>query len=876
MDSGEQFAHLEHILQKEAHISWKDRASVIGDNIKRNASYFIPFGVFLGIGGLVAWDIMELLQHNSLVDNYQQAKAYIGNISRNIETATDMGRTFPVSSEIMEVPLQLIEEGKEYTAKKEATELIHYIKEQQHILDNSNPQESIKYLNYLQEKLNPIVNHGKEFWLTIGAICGGILDGVGLILSGIYALNEPYWTSELREKKRLKKKLKDLPELREDLENHPRPDLLVDVVEGVICQDNTGSYLYHLTKKFIQKSNKDNMFILDTILNDGYESHHLMDPFKTYSCFDSDRDERYKSIEKQLLDEGWSQKDIEDSLETVDTYKGIFKELFQKEWNPSQIQNVLTRVGNLENHREYFLEALLTEKKESFLNALSFYEEFKDIEETKRLQFAGVLLQNLNYSRSLKRCKISSPSIVKYITDLDNTLGISKKNQLRMLGKVNNLHNLLEQLGQKRKVHALIDIVNYELPQFNDDVREITNFLVRHQDVDAGETLTNMGALYKFRDGSYKSRLLKKEEPVDAKPLLTRKGEQKVVEELRSKARFARYEAFNSRLDDLFHAPLEEIVGHKVDSITWTEELINSVSGYYSIENNELASIVSKVIGHYIFNDMDNLTLEGNRTLEEKLGPAIISWKEGHTSTHQCPRKKKIRKKLGFDLRHEYDEFARCMHTLTGNHQMPNSAKVAEAIYKRVLRQANPEDRAVVQEAKYHLTKIKQDTGVLHKGSQITFYDSKDFMDSLQMGNVTGSCTNLVNGSNKFAAFVNAIDDNKKVVYLANENGTKVGRTLAVLTDIGIVTYRSYENTIYDINEAWLDHFRQYARKVGVPLIIPERFAEEGLVKHLGKKQKVSPLIHRAACPIWYDDGMGTVKIPEEGYNPTFSAYIEK
>ncbi|MFO7710981.1 MAG: hypothetical protein R6V53_04410, partial [Candidatus Woesearchaeota archaeon] len=492
---------------------------------------------------------------------------------------------------------------------------------------------------------------------------------------------------------------------------------------------------------------------------------------------------------------------------------------------------------------------------------------------TKRLQFADILLQDLNYSRRLKRCKIDSTSIIEYIADLDNTLSIGRKHQLKTLGKVNNLHKLLEQLGQKKRVWALIDIVNYDLPQFTDSARQMANFLVRHQNVDAGEILTNMGALYKFRDGTYKSRLLKKEDPVEAKPILSRKGEQKVVEELRYKARFARYETFTNTVDDLFLEPLEEMIGEKVDSITWTEDLINTVTAYYSIEDMELARIVSKVMRHYMFNE-DNLSLEGNSTLEEKLGSKIHLWKEGHTSTHHCPRKPDLKRKLESDLEHEYKEFSRCIHAITDKHQIPDNAKEAETIYKDAIRQIGKEQRNIAQEAKNHLTKIKQGTGALHKGNQITFYDSKDFMESLQMGNVTGSCTKLIDGAKSFAAFVNTIDDNKKVVYMADENGTKVGRTLAVLTDMGIVTYNPYESTMCDINKAWLDHFTQYAQKVGVPLIIPARFAEGGLAKHLGKTQTVAPLIHKAVCPVWYDDGIGDVQIVEEGYRPKFSAYV--
>ncbi|MBI4447410.1 hypothetical protein HY643_00365, partial [Candidatus Woesearchaeota archaeon] len=162
-------------------------------------------------------------------------------------------------------------------------------------------------------------------------------------------------------------------------------------------------------------------------------------------------------------------------------------------------------------------------------------------------------------------------------------------------------------------------------------------------------------------------------------------------------------------------------------------------------------------------------------------------------------------------------------------------------------------------------------------GEQITFYDSKEIIESLNMGVVTDSCLNIKEGANGFSAVTNTVDNNKKAVYL-KVDGKKVGRTLAVLTDKGIMTFHIYNNrSELDISEAWLDYFTEYAKKVNVPLIIPNTYLDNkfrGLLeKRNAKKKEIKAKLHRAVAPRWYSDQICAQR-DESGYKLRCTAYV--
>ena len=163
----------------------------------------------------------------------------------------------------------------------------------------------------------------------------------------------------------------------------------------------------------------------------------------------------------------------------------------------------------------------------------------------------------------------------------------------------------------------------------------------------------------------------------------------------------------------------------------------------------------------------------------------------------------------------------------------------------------------LIAAAHEHLTAIR--TADLH-GQAIIFYDSHDPVEAMQMGIVSGSCTNLRTSRRGFNASVtNAIDANKKVIYQMNEKGSQVGRTLAVLSDSGIVTYEPYNTTSIDLGAAWVDYFSTYAQQVGTSLIVPVTFTKnpslrEALETSGAHHGSVNATIHNTSHDQWYDD----------------------
>ena len=121
---------------------------------------------------------------------------------------------------------------------------------------------------------------------------------------------------------------------------------------------------------------------------------------------------------------------------------------------------------------------------------------------------------------------------------------------------------------------------------------------------------------------------------------------------------------------------------------------------------------------------------------------------------------------------------------------------------------------------------------------------------------------------------------------MADANGKKFGRTLAVLTEEGIVTFKKFDGSHLKTEEAWVDYFQSLARQVGVPLIVPKCFAHDvkNILKSRGAKKKtIRTRMQKAVCSKWYDDrvyeGEGqdrTANIGDKGYKMKFSAYVLK
>lgn len=902
---------LEDILRKEAHISWGDRLRNIGYNLRENAVNFIPFGIALGVGGLIAWDIYALINHQELTSNYEDAYNFVSSLHGTVESAVEHGNQIPVSPEIIELPKALIEQGSQQIYTEQAKELLKGISQNEALFSKGTSSKSLlEYLGTLKDGLKGLADSAKEGLLGSVALVG-ILDAFGLFFTGAHCWKNTSWRSQLDEKRRLKRQLKtSLPELREKFADNPNAEQLYDFLDLIAETGISGSKLFEAASVVADYSDEKYRSVFEAIALHPKKHRISTEIRSAFREFDKQFKKEKDAQDKTTI----SPADGEGSTKLFKPvkYSEIYLSLLGSGWSGNRISSKIEKVEKTGKARGFFFNALSTagHKETLFSNVLEFYEAFGKMDEDKRLAIAKYTFQkgNRQFSGRLKYCRFDDEVfddevIMEYISGLDKVPSVGVKGQVRTLMNLNNLSKHLETLEQTDKFDRLKKLVSYKPPKFDESALEVSQFLSRHPNVSFDEVFGGLAEYYQLTEGDkYTSSWLKKEvskiKPAEAgspEGLLDKKGERKFIEELKRKVDLARFEVFNRTIDDLYFAPLDDMLGERVDrtGIEITDELINVISGYHKTAyQHELQPLVKGIVKHHLENPDSSAayisSLEGNQRLEEMLGQTLHLWRKGHTSYHDVGLDENIKQKIQDQIKREYADFTSCIVGLgyelpkvEGVIQKPKDVKEAEGVFKEVSKLDVPEEKQyLVVEAKHHLSNLKQKFGVVKKGyGKITFYDSKDPIATMQMGVLSGSCTNVVNGSNSFAAFVNALDDNKKVVYMVDEEGDNIGRTLAVLTDEGIIPYRKYENTNLSTDEAWVNHFHAYAQKVSVPLIVPTRFTTDGLKKALKSrgavKKTVSTVLQKAVCSNWYDDeGAGRVEINEKGHNIKLSAYV--
>lgn len=108
------------------------------------------------------------------------------------------------------------------------------------------------------------------------------------------------------------------------------------------------------------------------------------------------------------------------------------------------------------------------------------------------------------------------------------------------------------------------------------------------------------------------------------------------------------------------------------------------------------------------------------------------------------------------------------------------------------------------------------------------------------MGVAFESCLRLEGGSHAGASLANAIDANKRVLYLRSHDGSIVGRQLLALSsDFGLLRYRVYCTLSKELVPAVEAEFERFTRSLGAAL--RAQLAEHGQPENLH------------GCP-WYDD----------------------
>ena len=882
--------NLEDLLREEAQISFGERIRDIGYNFKQNTGALLPLGIALGVAGLIAVDGCYLSLHCEQTSSYQEAYEYVREIKGSMQVQLKHHQALTLNPEMLEVPCRLLEEGSARIYAGEAMIILVDIEQNKKLFSpEAEPQPAIEYLGALKEQISDDLSEtNKEVALTIGLIFGGLLGFLGLCGTAVYALEEWWSKSRLDGKKELQREVKEhLQHIRKRLKDNPHAERIYDLLDAMQAGGIKGVKLLESANALSEYRDQHFAPVLEVMIEN---------PLK-YAARETIK-QAFSGYKKQF------QKDFAEQR-PAPAHAQLYLSLLRKGWPSSHARDLIEKVDDLEKDKPFFLEGLVNcEDRIVFSNVLSFYQRFESIDAEKRLQIVKYILEkgNRQLSAQLNENHIDEGPLEKYIENTDSLPNVGIRGLVKTLAKMNSALKDAKQneFSYQDHIAEMRKIIGYRA-EVDEGMVKVAQFLARHPAVPIAPIWGLLAQYSFFTDGDeYKSQWVSKElsrieqqHPQVAEVLLDRKGERKFVQELQGKTELARYKAFNKAIDDLYYVPLDQVLGGerlRPEGLELSEELMNVLKGYLGIDYNQeevqplLREIIKKWVSspaeaqHYI------ACLPGNKKLEEKVGTRRLDpWKNGLHKSYQVGLDENLKKLLREEEEREYGHFASCMQGLGQEFDAPKNIVELEKIYQETCRGNHHEDNAyLLEEAKHHLTNLKQKKEVLRRNaSTITFYDSKDPIESMQMGIVSKSCTNIVEGINSFAAVVNTVDENKKIIYMADANKKKIGRTLAVLTNGGIVTYCRYENTDLDLTQAWADYFHSYAQQVGMPLLVPEIFTNDSLRKVLGdkgaKSRKISTIMHKAVCSKWYDDkGYGKVDIGDKGYEIAFEGYVLK
>jgi hypothetical protein len=139
-------------------------------------------------------------------------------------------------------------------------------------------------------------------------------------------------------------------------------------------------------------------------------------------------------------------------------------------------------------------------------------------------------------------------------------------------------------------------------------------------------------------------------------------------------------------------------------------------------------------------------------------------------------------------------------------------------------------------------------------GETWTVYAETNPLKVLQMGNLFGTCLSVGSGGNAFSTIANAVEANKRVLYVQNEKGHVIGRKLILLTSEGaLVGCRSYgviesHYDGYDKGSPWV--------KILFDLLCLELAQRSGA--HLFTREEDAAINYEKEIPLfanWYFDG---------------------
>ncbi len=159
-----------------------------------------------------------------------------------------------------------------------------------------------------------------------------------------------------------------------------------------------------------------------------------------------------------------------------------------------------------------------------------------------------------------------------------------------------------------------------------------------------------------------------------------------------------------------------------------------------------------------------------------------------------------------------------------------------------------------MEERIFNIQNLKAQT-LRNVTDEITIDISQDPIETLHLGVGFPSCLDCIDGEYKVHAFENLVDLNKRVIYVKDSQGRRIGRVVLALAKEGekkIILPISifYTNTTFDLNGHMLSFLKAYSRHTGYNLLITNNIIS-GLQ---GPKQEANIKLEEAVARTIYSD----------------------
>jgi len=482
-------------------------------------------------------------------------------------------------------------------------------------------------------------------------------------------------------------------------------------------------------------------------------------------------------------------------------------------------------------------------------------------------------------------------NLLMYAQETSRFDGIGVRGQLKLLLGLIDLATILCKLKNTNKeignslISHFVDILTVqkevEKQELMSRYRSVDSFIARHPSI-KDDTIDLMQYYNELTDGAnYTSKFIEKEDRLLQKGEIVRTHfEKKFITALRKKVELLRYNIIMDKIEKFYFALLEDILGDVDIELDFqpNRDIINIIIAIYSLDeedNNKELWALKKILTNSLLNVSDNswiYSIEENMEFDTKLskGYNLEKWREGLVENHNILSRVDIGERLDEINNQIIDEICllfdklgiQVSSTIHNEPSFPAKAQIIKSALERMRKQIHPEQLSIYNEINIQSNNLQSNIGQLaHKGGRITFYVSQDPVESLNMATGFPSCLKVEESTYLTSIIANTIHINKNIIYAKDENGRRIGRVLAVLTDKGILIYRFYENTNLNLAGYWLKYLYNFGKTVKADIFIPKTFAQEerNLLTELetNYNTQIVNIEHTIQLPVfseWYDD----------------------